>query len=123
MVTLRRIAVAILVAGTVALPAAAASINFSTATLGAGAAVPARCTSAGLSMLQNLSGTTVISVTITGLPAACGGATAQATVNNGTANSSGSATIAAGGGSVTVVLGAAVAVGTVEGTDIVVTGP
>jgi len=34
-------------------------------------------------VLQNLSAGTVVSVTVGALPAACGGATLQATVNNG----------------------------------------
>lgn len=73
--------------------------------------------------MQDLSGGTIVSVTIGGLPAGCGGATAQATVNNGSANASGSATVPGGGGSVTITLGSAPSVTTTVQTDIVVTGP
>ena len=52
-----------------------------------------------------------------------GGATLQVTVNNGVTNSSGSAAVPAGGGSVTVTLGAAVAVTTATQTDMVLVGP
>ena len=85
-------------------------------------AVP-RCTSAGLAVLQNLSGSNVISVTVSNLPAACGGATIDATVNNLTTNSSGSATVPGGGGSVTVTLASAIAAATTEQIDVVLTGP
>jgi hypothetical protein len=101
----------------------AASVAVSSGSLGASTISVPRCTAAGLSVLQNLSAGTVVSVTVSGLPAACGGATLQVTVNNGLTNSSGSATIAAGGGSTTVTLAAAVAVTAAEQTDLVVVGP
>ena len=123
MVKLRGAITPLLIAVVVATPAAAASIDLTTASLGAATVAAPRCTSAGLAILQNLSGSSVISVTISNLPAACGGAIAQATVNNGSANSSGSATVPGGGGSVTVVLAAAVAVSASEATDVVLTGP
>ena len=102
---------------------AAASLAFTSSTLGAASTATPRCTAAGLSVLQNLSGTTVISVTVSGLPAGCGTATLQVTVNNGAANASGSAAVPAGGGSVTVTLGSAPAVSTTEQTDLVLVGP
>ena len=113
----------VLVALAAALSGAAASLALTSGSLGAASAASPRCTTAGLSVLQNLSGTTVISVTIGNLPAGCAGATAQATVNNGVTNSSGSATVPAGGGSVTVVLALAVAVTAAEQTDLVMAGP
>ena len=64
-----------------------------------------------------------MSVTVGSLPAACGGATIQAAVNNGSANSNGSATVPAAGGSVTITLAAGVAVATTMQTDVVITGP
>jgi hypothetical protein len=45
------------------------------------------------------------------------------TVNNGIANGSGSATVAAGGGSLTVTLGSAPAVRVADEIDIVLVGP
>jgi hypothetical protein len=102
---------------------AAASLAVTSSSLGAATTATPRCTAAGLSILQNLSGATVISVTVSGLPAACGTATLQVTVNNGAANASGSAAVPVGGGSVTVTLGSAPAVSTTEQTDLVLVGP
>jgi hypothetical protein len=103
--------------------AAAVSLAVTPKSLGARTVSTPRCTTAGLSVLQNLSAGTVISVTVGGLPAACGGATLQLTVNNGVANSSGSATVPGSGGSVTVTLGTPVAVTSAEQTDLVLVGP
>jgi hypothetical protein len=74
-------------------------------------------------VLQNLSAGTVVSVTVSGLPAACGTAILQVTVNNGTVNVSGSAAVPAAGGSVTVTLASAPAVTRSEQTDLVLIGP
>ena len=112
---------AIVLGGTVI--GAAASLNLTSGTLGANSLTTPRCTTANLSVLQNLTGNNVASVTITGLPAACGGGTLQAAVNNGTANSAGSAAVPVGGGSVTVTLAAAVPVSEAAETDVVVVGP
>ncbi len=118
----RTIAVMLLAASTPVI-GAAASVAVSSHTVGAAAVTVPRCTNAGLSVLQNLSAGTVVSVTVAGLPAACGGSTLQATVNNGTTSGSGSAVVPVGGGSVTVTLGIAPAVATADETDIVVVGP
>jgi hypothetical protein len=112
---------AILLSGTTV--GAAASLNLTSGTLGANRLATPRCTGANLSVLQNLTGSNVASVTISGLPAACGGGTLQAAVNNGTVNSAGSAAVPVGGGSVTVTLAAAVAVTEATETDMVVVGP
>jgi hypothetical protein len=101
----------------------AASIVLSSASVGAARTATPRCTNASLSVLQNLSSGTVVSVTVGGLPAACAGATLQVTVNNGTTNASGSATVPAGGGSATATLGAAPALKVADEVDLVLTGP
>ena len=101
----------------------AASVAVSSGSLGASTISVPRCTAAALSVLQNLTAGTVVSVTVSGLPAGCGGATLQVTVNNGLANSSGSAAIAAGGGATTVTLAVPVAVTASEQTDLVAIGP
>jgi hypothetical protein len=102
---------------------AAASVSFSSDTLGAATTSTPRCTSAGLTVFQNLSGTTVTSVIVGAIPAACAGATLQATLNTGAANASGSATVPAGGGSVTVTLASALAVAAADQIDLVMVGP
>ena len=102
---------------------AAASLNFSSDTLGAATTSTPRCTAAGLTVFQNVSAGTVVSVTVGGLPAACGGATLQATVNSGVTSGSGSASVPAGGGSLTVTLGSAPLVTAAEQTDLVLIGP
>ncbi len=103
--------------------ASAASLGLSSDTLGAGSTATPRCTSASLSILQNLSAGTVISVTVATLPATCGGGTLQVAVNNGIATGSGSAVIPAGGGAVTVTLGSAPARRVTDQVDLVVVGP
>jgi hypothetical protein len=119
----RRIAALILLTAAGAMVGVAASLTFTSGTLGAATVATPRCTTAGLSVLQNLSAGTVISVTVGALPAACGGATLQVTVNNGVTNASGSAAVPGGGGSVTVALGSAPVVTATEQTDLVLVGP
>ena len=102
---------------------AAASVNLSSDGLGAARVAVPRCTAAGLSVFQNLSVGTVVSVTVGGLPVACGGASLQVTVSNGVTSGRGSISVPAGGGSVTVILGSAPPVTAAEQTDLVVTGP
>lgn len=102
---------------------AAASVAISSDTLGAAKTATPRCTAAGLTVFQNLSAATVVSVTVGGLPAACGGATLQVTLNTGAANASGSAAVPSGGGSVTVTLGSAPAVAVADQIDLVLVGP
>jgi hypothetical protein len=101
----------------------AASLAFDGRSLGVDREPTPRCTSAGLGVIQNVSGTTVTSITVNGLPSACGSATIQVTVNNQVTSSGGSATVPSGGGSVTVTLAVAVAITAVAQVDLVVTGP
>ena len=101
----------------------AASVTLSPGSLGMDLESVPRCTAAGLGVVQNLSGATVVSVTVSSVPAACGGATLQATVNNQVTSSGGSTTVPGGGGSVTVTLALAVAITAVEEVDLVITGP
>ena len=101
----------------------AASLAFDGRSLGMDTRATPRCTSAGLAVIQNVSGTTVISVTVSGLPSACGNASLQVAVNNQVTSSTGSATVPSGGGSVTVTLGVAVAITAVEQVDLVLSGP
>lgn len=123
MSTLRRIVAVILVIATGAVIGNAASLSFASGTLGAATAATPRCTTAGLTVFQNLTAGTVTSVTVGVLPAACGGATLQVTVNNGVTNSSWSAAVPGGGGSVTVTLAVPLAVTAAEQTDFVLVGP
>jgi hypothetical protein len=123
MSTLRGIVAVILVTATGAVLGNAASLSFTSGSVGAATTATPRCTTAGLTVFQNLSVGTVISVTVGTLPAACGGATLQVTVNNGVTNASGSAVVPGAGGSVTVTLGAAPAVTAAEQTDLVLVGP
>ncbi len=101
----------------------ASSLATATDGIGAGAVAIGRCTSAGLSVLPNLAGATVVSVTVASLPAGCGNATLEVTVHNGLTSSSGTATVPAGGGSVTVPLALAIALLTSVETDLVLVGP
>ncbi len=120
----RRTVVGVLLAtATGAAIGVAASLSFASGTLGAARTTTPRCTTAGLTVFQNLSAGTVISVTVGAIPAACGAATLQVTVNNGVTNASGSAAVPGGGGSVTITLGSAPAVTASLETDLVLAGP
>ena len=119
----RRITGIVLIGAISAVLGAAASVSFSSNTLGAATAATPRCTADGLTVFQNLSGATVISVTVSAIPAACAGATLQATLNTGAANASGSAVVPGGGGSVTVTLGSAPTVAVADQIDLVMVGP
>jgi hypothetical protein len=119
----RRTAGLIILCLATAVLGAATSLAISSATLGAASVATPRCTSAGLGILHNVTAGNVVSVAVTGIPAACGGALVQATVNNGITSGSGSATAPAAGGGVTVTLGLVVPVTTAAQTDIVLVGP
>ena len=101
----------------------AASLAIQGGSLGMASASTPRCTTTGLGVIQNLSALTVISVTVSNVPATCAGATLQVTVNNTITSSGGSATVPGEGGSVTVSLATALAIGTVEQIDLVLDGP
>lgn len=103
--------------------ASAASLSFAPGGVAAGFVGVDPCTTAGLSVLPNLSGPNIVSVTVGGLPAACGTATLRLTVNNGLTSSGGTATVPAGGGSVTVTLAVATVTATRVQTDLVLVGP
>lgn len=104
----RAAVIAIAMTAAFALSAAAASLGAVSGTLAAGTSAVDRCNADGVATRANLSGTDVVSVTVSGIAAACGGLTLKATVTGAT-SSEGSTTIAAGGGSATVTLAAGVA--------------
>ena len=99
------------------------SLPQSSRTLGANAASVPRCDTDGVTVVQNLSGSNVVSVTVSGIAGACGGGSLSLDVNNGMANSSGSGTVPGGGGTMTVTLSSAVAARDAEQTDISISGP
>jgi hypothetical protein len=101
----------------------AASQSFGTKTLGGNNAAVSRCDTDGVTIVHNLSGSNVISVTIGSIASACATATLSVDVNNGTANSTGSGTVPAGGGSMTVSLAAGVAADDGMETDVAISGP
>lgn len=123
MSSLRRTAAVILVTAMGAVVGSAASLSFASGSLGAARTATPRCTTAGLTVFQNLSAGTVVSVTVAAIPAACGGATLQVTVNNGITNAGGSAVVPGPGGAVTVTLATALVVTAAEQTDLVLVGP
>jgi hypothetical protein len=104
----------------------ASSLSIASLSLGAkGVAVP-RCATGAFTILPNLStdgNNDVVSVTVGQIPAACATGTLQLTVNNGTANSSGSAAVPAGGGSLTITLATPVAANDADQIDISLNGP
>lgn len=119
----RRLTAVLLLMGAGAVVGAAASLTLSSASLGAAALSVPRCSTVGLTVFQDLSAGTIVSVTVGGIPATCGGALLQVGVHNGVTSGSGSATVPAGGGSLIVTLAMAVAVTTIEQTDLLLVGP
>ena len=101
----------------------ASSLPTASQKLGASSAPVGRCDTDGVTVLQNLSGANVASVTVGGIASACGGGTLSLTLYNGTTSSSGSGLVPAGGGSLTVSLASAVALKDSDRIDIVIPGP
>ena len=101
----------------------ASGMTDSSRSLSTGGAAVSRCDTDGVTVGQNLSGTNVVSVSVGGISASCAGGVLSLTVNNGTANAGGSATVPVGGGSVTITLASAVAVKDVASNDLTITGP
>ncbi len=99
------------------------SLSGASKLLGTNSAAVSRCDTDGVSIVQNLSGSNVVGVTIGQIASACGGASLSVNVNNGTANSSGSGTVPAGGGSLTVSLAGGVAAKDSEEIDVSISGP
>jgi hypothetical protein len=101
----------------------AASQSETSRELGANAAVIGRCDSDGITLVQNLSGSSVTSVTVGSIAAACGSASISVTVNNGTTTRTGTGTVPSGGGSVTVTLASSIAAADDEQIDVSIMGP
>lgn len=121
---LERLGVAVVAA--VALPVVvghASSLALGARSLGAASTAVAQCDTDGFTVVQNLTGANVVSVTVGQIAAACAAGTLRVTLNNGTANSSGSATVPGGGGSMTVPLGSAVAADDAGQVDVAISGP
>jgi hypothetical protein len=109
MTTLRRsvLAVMALVTAAGAVSGFATSLGWSAGTIGAGTVPTTRCTNAGLSIVPNLTGAVVTSVTVASVPATCGGSTLRVTADDGASTGSGSMTVPGAGGAVVVTLGGA----------------
>jgi len=88
----------------------AASITTASPSLGGKAATVGRCDTDGFTLVETVVGTStnVTGVTVSGIAAACAGQTLSAALNNGTTSSSGTATVPAGGGTVTITFASAV---------------
>jgi hypothetical protein len=121
---LRRWALA-LVAVAVAAPiyGYAASLGSASRALGANKASVSRCDSDGVTIIQNLSGSNVASVTVGSIAAACATGTISVNLNNGSTNQTGTNTVPAGGGSVTVTLASAIAATQAETIQLTISGP
>lgn len=120
---LRRLGVLAILTLSSAVIGAASSLGLASDSIGAATVATERCTTAGLSVLQTLTASSVTSVTVGVLPAACAGGVLRVAVNNGTTSSQGTATIPGGGGTVTVTLALAVPVTLTDEIDAVVSGP
>jgi hypothetical protein len=114
---------AVALSAALALPGFASGLSWSSKTLGGSGATVSKCDSDGVSVIQNLSGANVVSVTVSGIAAACATGALSVTVDNATTSSSGTGTVPAGGGSMTVALTVAVPAKDAEEIDVAITGP
>jgi hypothetical protein len=87
---------------------AAASLDVTSPTLGAGKATVARCDTDGIVASPTWSGSNVSGVTLSGIAAACAAKTASVTVANGVTIGTGSAPVPSGGGSLSLTIAPAV---------------
>jgi|GEM_PF-2975879 len=101
----------------------ASNLSTTAQSLGAGKSPIAKCDSDGVTTVQVLTGNNVTSVTVGGIAPACSAATLSVTVDNGTTNSTGSAAVPGGGGSMTVALAAGVLMKDSDQIDVTLTGP
>ncbi|MGH8991272.1 MAG: hypothetical protein ACRDZ7_07080 [Acidimicrobiia bacterium] len=90
--------------------ASAAKLTVGDGSIAAGKGAPGACDADGVTAYQVVSGTSVSAVELGGVDAACAGGTVRVTVHNGGPDPAreGTATIPAGGGTVTVTLASAV---------------
>jgi hypothetical protein len=107
---------AVIVLAAVSLPvAAAATVSLTSGTLGSGSAVPATCDSGTPGILQSVGSsspntTNIVTVDVSGIVSACGGGTLKVSLYNAVDTvQEATATIPAGGGTVTVTFGTPVA--------------
>jgi hypothetical protein len=101
----------------------ATSMSSSTDTLASNNVAVGRCETDGITVLQNLSGGNIVSVTLGQIASACGNGSLNASVNNGLTSSTGSGTVPAGGGSLTVTFGTPVAPRDAVEFDVAISGP
>lgn len=101
----------------------ATGLSSGTKTLATNNSSVSRCDTDGVTIGHNLSGSNVVSVTVTGIASGCATGTLSVDVDNGTSNSSGSATVPTGGGSMTVSLAASVALKDAMEEDVTIAGP
>ena len=91
--------------------------------LGTNQAAVAHCDTDGVTIVPNLAGANVVSVTVGQIAAGCGTGTLSVSVNNGSANSTGSVAVPAGGGTVTPALASTVPVVDSMEIDVSISGP
>ena len=119
-----RVALGLLAAAAIFVTVArASSLIVGTKSLGANRASVSRCDTDGLSVQHVLSGSNIVSVSVGQISAACAGGSLSVAVNNGTANSTGSTAVPAGGGSVSVTLASPVAMKDSVEIDVAIAGP
>ena len=99
------------------------SLPLSSPQVGAANAAVPKCSTAGMTAFENVSGSSVVSVSVSNVDSTCAGGTLSLTVNNGTTTGSASALVPGGGGSMTVTLGSPVPFIDNASVDLVVVGP
>lgn len=115
------VAAVVTIVATIA-PGLAANLGSGSQTLAGANAAVTSCDTDGVTVVRALSGTNVISVTVSNIAAACGNGALSLTVSNGATNVSGTAVVPAGGGSVVVTLASPIAAADAMTTDLTIVG-
>lgn len=101
----------------------AAGSPVSSRTLARGSAVVPRCDLDGVSMVPNVTTTSVTSVTVSGIASACATGLLSVTVRSGASFSTGTATVPGGGGSMVITLASTVPMTQSMTIDLTIAGP
>ena len=115
------VAAVVTIVATVA-PGMAANLSSNSQTLAGANAAVTSCDTDGVTIVRTLSGTNVVSVTVSSIAAACGNGSLSLTVNNGSTNVSGTAVVPVGGGSVVVTLASPIAAANAMTTELTIVG-
>jgi len=104
-------------------PGLAAGLNVGSRRAAAGQATISRCDSDGVLTVPNVTGSNVVTVSVSGISAACAGGAATLRLSNGATSSTATGTVPGGGGTMAMTLATPVALTAVVTIDFEIRGP